>query len=290
MDILELFCSVDDFCQSFESGWKRQLVESSGRKRNRDGALCLSEVMTIIIRFHESNFRTFKHYYKDLLHGYQHCFPNLVSYNRFVELMPGALVPLSAYLMTRMGSVTGISFIDSTSIAVCKPKRISRNKVFQGIAKIGKSSMGWFYGFKLHLIVNEIGELLGLAITTGNVDDRVPVHKMAKNLFGKLFGDKGYISKKLFSELFEKGIHLITHQRDNMKNILIPIQDKILLRKRSIIETINDQLKNISQIEHSRHRSPNNFLVNLLAGIIAYTHQHKKPKISGLTTSKGLLS
>ena len=144
MDILELFCSVDDFCQSFESGWKCQLVESSGRKRSRDSALSLSEVMTIIIKFHQSNFRTFKHYYKNLLHGYRHCFPSLVSYNRFVELMPGALAPLSAYLMTRIGSVTGISFIDITPIAVCKSKRISRNKVFKGIARIGKSSMDWF--------------------------------------------------------------------------------------------------------------------------------------------------
>ena len=284
MDILALFCSVDDFCQSFEPEWRHRLLESLERQRNRESKLALSEVMTIIIKFHQSNFRTFKHYYSHLLQHYHGCFPNLVSYNRFVELMPSALVPLSVYLMTRLGTVTGISFVDSTTIAVCKPKRISRNKVFQGLAKLGKSSMGWFYGFKLHLIVNEIGELLGFTITPGNVDDRVPVPKMAKRLFGKLFGDKGYISKKLFSALFEKGIQLITHQRENMKNTLLPLQDKLLLRKRSIIETINDQLKNISQIEHSRHRSVTNFLVNLIAGIIAYTHQHKKPAISGLVS------
>jgi len=186
--------------------------------------------------------------------------------------------------MTRLGTATGISFVDSTAIAVCKPKRISSNKVFRGLAKIGKSSMGWFYGFKLHLIVSEVGELLGVLVTAGNVDDRVPVPKMSKRIFGKLFGDKGYISKKLFLELFEKGIQLITQQRENMKNTLLPLQDKLLLRKRSIIETINDQLKNISQIEHSRHRSPTNFLANLTAGLIAYTHQAKKPTITGLIT------
>jgi IS5 family transposase len=184
--------------------------------------------------------------------------------------------------------VTGISFIDSTRIAVCHPKRIKRNKVFADVAKLGKSTMGWFFGFKLHLIVNDQGEILALCITPGNVDDRQPVPGMTKELFGKLFGDKGYISQALFEELYAKGLQLITHIRKNMKNRLLPLAEKLLLRKRSLIETINDQLKNISQacpersrrIEHTRHRSVSNFMVNLLAGLVAYTHQEKKPALN----------
>ncbi len=139
--------------------------------------------------------------------------------------------------------------------------------------------MGWFFGFKLHLVVNDQGELLAFCVTPGNTDDRKPVPEMVKELFGKLFGDKGYISQELFEQLFEQGLQLITHIRKNMKNKLVPIVDKLLLRKRAIIETINDQLKNISQIEHTRHRSVTNCMVNLLAGLAAYTHQDKKPSI-----------
>jgi len=139
--------------------------------------------------------------------------------------------------------------------------------------------MGWFYGFKLHLIVNDMGELLAVHLTTANTDDRKPVDAMTKDLFGKLFGDKGYISQKLFESLYERGLELITNIRKNMKNSLMKLEDSLLLRKRFIIETINDQLKNISQIEHSRHRKPVNFAVNLIAGLIAYTYQPKKPSI-----------
>lgn len=153
--------------------------------------------------------------------------------------------------------------------------------------------MGWFFGFKLHLVINECGELLAVQLTPGNTDDRRPVTEMAKRLFGKLFGDKGYISSDLFDQLWNGGLQLVTHIRHNMKNALMPLIDKILLRKRSLIETVNDQLKNISQVEHTRHRSPVNFMVNLIAGLIAYTHQPKKPSLRlspYATDALGLLS
>lgn len=129
--------------------------------------------------------------------------------------------------------------------------------------------MGWFYGFKLHLLINDQGEMLALCLTHANIGDRKPVPHLARKLWGKLFGDKGDISQALFEHLFEHGLHLITPIRKNMKNRLMPLIDKLLVRKRAIIETINDQLKNISQIEHLRHRSTTNFLVNLVAGLIA---------------------
>lgn len=152
--------------------------------------------------------------------------------------------------------------------------------MLKGIAKKGRSSIGWFFGFKIHLVINERGEILSFAITPGNVDDRAPVSQLVKHsIFGKLFGDKGYISADLFKRLLEQGVELITRLRSNMKNHLMSWFDKLLLRKRCLIETVVDQLKNISQIERSRHRSVKNFIVNLLGGLIAYSLREKKPSI-----------
>lgn len=280
MSLLELFCDVDDFCKVISNWSERQLL---GRP-NRTGPkpkLSASEIMTIIIYFHMSHYRDFKAYYnKYVMKQLRSEFPKLVSYHRFVELMPMALLPLVLYLHSRFGPVTGIAFVDATPLPVCHNRRIGRHKVFAGLAARGKTSMGWFFGFKLHLVVSDQGELLAFYLTAGNVDDRQPVPKLAKRLFGKLFGDKGYISQPLADQLFEQNVQLITGIRKNMKNRLLPLMDKLLLRKRALIETINDQLKNISQIAHTRHRSVDNFLVNLIAGLIAYTFQPKKPALN----------
>ena len=260
---------------------EQRLLESSLKRRRRQGALCLSEVMTIIVGFHLSGYRTFKPYYlNDVLRYQRDYFPGLVSYNRFVELLQGSLVPLCCFLASRFGQCSGISFIDSTKISVCHNRRIGSHKVMAEFATRGKTSVDWFYGFKLHLVINDQGELLGVKITAGNVDDRDPVPELTRSLFGKLFGDRGYLSQPLFEQLWEQGVQLVTKVRKNMKNKLLPLFDKLLLRKRSIIETVNDQLKNISQIEHSRHRSPFNFFVNLIAGLVAYTFREKKPSLN----------
>jgi hypothetical protein len=279
MSLLELFVEVDDFYQAFER-WAAQQQLPGKAKRGPAPSLSASEVMTIIIHFHQQGYRDFKSFYQK--HVCKHLrseFPGLVSYGRFVELLPRIALLLCAYLQHRFGSCTGIAFVDSTPIAVCHNRRISRHKVFKDLAARGKNSMGWFYGFKLHLIVDAQGELLAVHLTPGNVDDRKPLPQMTKDLFGKLFGDKGYLSQALFEELYERGLELITSLRKNMRGQLMLLSDRLLLRKRFIIETITDQLKNISQIEHTRHRSPTNFAVNLLAGLIAYTHQPKKPSI-----------
>jgi len=280
-DIVALFCDVDDFCIIFEPQFNKWLIQDGSKKRTRKSNLILSEVMTITIWFHASGYRTFKDYYKkEVIPHLQWAFHHLVSYNRFVELMSQALFPLCCYLLTRKGKCSGISFIDSTPITVCHNRRIKSNKVFSDTAQRGKNSIGWFYGFKLHLIVNDQGELLAFRFTPGNVDDREPVPDIIKDLFGKLFGDRGYISQELFDLLFGQGIQLVTKLKKNMKNKLMPLFDKLMLRKRAIIETINDQLKNISQIEHSRHRSVVNFLVNIVSALIAYTHKEKKPSLN----------
>lgn len=280
MSLINLFCDVDDFCKMITS-WSESRLLGRPNKPGPKPKLFASEVMTIIIYFHISRYRDFKTYYtRYVMKHLRSEFPNLVSYNRFVELMPLTLLPLCLYLDTCMGEVTGISFIDATSLPVCHNRRIERHKVFAGLAARGKTSMGWFYGFKLHLVINERGELLAFYLSAGNMDDRVPVPKLAKGLFGKLFGDKGYISQALFDDLLERDVQLITAIRKNMKNRLMPLMDKLLLRKRAIIETVNDQLKNISQIAHTRHRSVDNFLVNVIAGLIAYSHQPSKPALN----------
>jgi len=278
--LLELFVHVDDFWLAFRPVWHEHLLTSGKRQRIRDSQLSESEIMTIVILFHQSHYRNFKAFYL----GYvcRHLkgeFPQLVSYKRFVTLMQRVGVPLFVYLQLCMGRCTGISFVDSTPLRVCHNRRIGRHRVFAGWAARGKTTMGWFYGFKLHLVVNEQGELIGVRLTPGNVDDRQPVPGLAKRLFGKLLGDKGYLSASLRDDLREQGVELITSLRRNMKPQLLPLQDKLWLRCRSIIETINDQLKNISQIEHSRHRSVDNFFVNLIAGLIAYCRRGKKPSV-----------
>ena len=207
-------------------------------------------------------------------------FPKRVSYNRFVELAQSVLVPLCAYLSTRRVTSKGISFVDSTPLRVCRNKRIPRHKGFRGTAQRGKTSMGWFYGFKLHLIIDDEGNSVSFFVSPGNLDDRKGLKEMIKYVKGKLFGDKGYISQALHEELWESGIQLITDVRRNMKKVILEEMDKILLLKRSVIETVNDQLKNISQIEHSRHRSITGFMVNVVCALIAYTWQPKKPSLN----------
>jgi hypothetical protein len=281
MSVDDLFCDVDDFCRLFLPAWHRQQLQHGERKRHRGSRMVLSEIMTILIHFHQSHYRNFKAFY--VLHVCRYlagAFPQRLSYNRLVAVIPTALVPLCIYLQTRKGPATGISFIDATSLVVCHNRRIHSHKVFKKIARRGKTSVGWFYGFKLHLAVNDSGELLAFQVTPGNTDDRKPVPHLVKGLTGKLFGDRGYISQKLVETLLEQDLQLITKLRKGMKNKLLPLADKLLLRKRALIETINDQLKNISQIEHTRHRSMINWMVNLLAGLVAYTHQPKKPSLN----------
>jgi hypothetical protein len=287
--LVELFVSVDDFCQAYRPELEKQLLRSGLIQRKRARALSMSEIMTIMILFHQSHYRNFKAYYCEyVLPQWRSEFPGLVSYTRFVDFIPSALLPLCAYFQqTCLGDCTGISFVDSTSIDVCLNQRIASHKVFAGLAERGKTSTGWFFGFKLHLVINDRGELLSMYLTPANVDDRKPVPHLVRKLFGKIFGDKGYISQPLYELLRQTfGVQLITKLKKNAKNHLpMTLIDRLLLRRRAIVESVIDQLKNISQIEHSRHRSVTNFLVNLMCGLIAYAHQPKKPSLGRETLS-----
>lgn len=278
--VTEIFYFVDEFCIHFKATIDGKLIGNVPKRKPR---MSDSEVITIMILFHMGGFRDIKHFY--LFYVRQHLqneFPDTVSYNRFTELMQSTVLPMTIFLKSCcLGKCTGISYIDSTPIRVCKNKRIKRNKVFRDVATVGKSTMGWFYGFKLHLIINDKGEILNFIITQASVDDRQPLknEKFIEVVKGKLYGDKGYISQQLSQILFVDGIQLITGIRNKMKNCLMELKDKILLRKRSVIETVNDELKNMCQVEHSRHRSFGNFITNLISGLIAYCFFPKKPAI-----------
>lgn len=281
MSLLELFCNIDDFWQIYEPVWQETLL-TNGQQRRRESRMSMSEMMTLVVYFHQKRYRDFKTYYTEyVMTDLQGEFPSLLSYNRFVQLIPRILVALCAYLRHCYGQTRGIAFIDSTALAVCHNRRIQQHRVFEGSAQRGRTSVDWFFGFKLHLVVNDCGDLLSCCVTPGNTDDRRPVPKLVQHLFGKVFGDKGYLSKPLAEQLMEDyAVELVTKVRSNMKAVVQDEFDRFLLRKRAIVESIYDQLKNISQIEHTRHRSLTGFMSNLLAGLIAYCHQPKKPSLN----------
>ena len=282
--ITEIFFMADDFCKFFDAMMEKYTLQAQGkRKYHREGSLSKSEVMVIMILFHNSGYRCLKHFYLEHVSKHlRHLFPRPVSYNRFVELEKEVAVPLALFIKkVLLGKCTGISFVDSTPLRVCKNQRIHMHRTFKGIAQRGKCSMGWFFGFKLHLLCNERGELLNFMITPGDIDDRKPLDykPFVEFLYGKLVGDKGYIGRELFHRLFVDGIQLVTKLKSNMKGGIMTMSDRLLTRKRAIIETINDELKNIAQVEHSRHRSVDNFVVNVLGALAAYCFFPKKPAI-----------
>lgn len=278
--ITEIFCDIDDFCKDFLHWQSSKTLPLPNRKRSKECRLAISEIVTITIIFHLSHYRTFKDfYYECVLQDLLTHFPNAVSYNRFVELQASVITILLAYLSSKKGKETGMYIVDSTPLRVCNNRRIFRHKVFAGIAKRSKHSMGWFFGFKLHLIINNRGELIKFCLTNANIDDRKPLKALCRNLKGIIAGDKGYIGKKGEIDLAKQGLRLITKTKKNMKEKALSILDKYFLAKRGIVETVIDQLKALCQIEHTRHRSPVNFISNVLAALAAYTLRPRKPSI-----------
>jgi len=282
--LIEIFTTVDDFFIQFSSEINRLSIKCGNKSlRNRSTKLSTSEMMTIYISFHLSNYKNFKAYYNEYVKVYwKEHFPNLVSYERFNALQKRLILPFIVFLKyCCLGKCRGISFIDSTVLKVCHIKREKQHKVFKGIAKKAKGTMGWFFGFKLHLIINDRGELLSFYLSRANTDDRNRkiINCLVQSIFGKLFGDRGYISKVLAEYLWNDGIRLIYKTRKNMKEQNLSDVDRILLRKRALIESVNDELKNICSIEHTRHRSLKGFLNNLLAGLCAYHFLPKKPSL-----------
>ena len=285
--VTEIFCIIDEFDKNLSSELSKNLqlpspATEGKRRRNRSGRMSDSEIMTILVCYHFGTYRNFKEYYLNCVKGYlRREFPDAVSYGRFVELMPRVFHGLMLFMcLQAFGRCSGITFVDSTMIPVCNNLRRHFNKVFAGLAKSGKGTMGWCHGFKLHLMCNDSGEIITFCLTAANVDDRDKRvwSVFAKHLFGKVFADRGYIKQELFESLFDRSIHLVHGIKANMKNKLMPMWDKIMLRKRYIIECINDLLKNKANLVHSRHRSVHNFIMNICSALTAYCFFENKPE------------
>jgi hypothetical protein len=260
---------VDNFCKIFNE-WEKAKLLPSNKIRHRAGSLSLAELLSIVLYFYLSPCKDFKNYYLYFLPAKYPDYFKLVGYSRIIQLWPSLVLPLVILMHQLKGETTGIYFIDSTKLQICHNKRTSSNKVFGKKARMGKSSYGWFMGYKLHLIINNKGEIMAIKITKGNKSDLSCVSALTQGLQGKLFGDKGYISKDLFDKLMHRDLRLFTGIRKDMKNHLLELEDKILLRKRTLIESVFNVLKNRMHLEHTRHRSPLNFLVHILACIISY--------------------
>lgn len=278
-----IFYYTDEFCKFFEKEAQKHMLPDNAMKPF-ESKMNLSEIMTIMIYWHQSGYKNFKEFYtKEVLVHLRREFPHAVSYSRFVELMSYACLPLFVFAKCLGAECTGTSFIDSTKLSVCNNKRIYGHKVFKDFAKRGKTSMGWFFGFKLHLIVDEFRNIIDFALTGGNVDDRnhSMIDRLVKKVKGLLIGDKGYIG--LFEHLYAQGIKIVHGLRSNMKNKLISLEEKELLRRRpSIIETTIGFLKNHLSLEHSRHRSPVNFMCHIFSCIISYAFFNAQEKLKPL--------
>jgi len=286
LKLIEIFCNCDDFCQQYGDEIESKFLPQPllfGKNPKVPCGLCTSEMLCIEIFYHLQGSKCFKYYYRYFVEEHlKSYFPGLVSYNRFVQLKPRLLLYLFIFILAyRLGRQTGIYYIDSGKLVVCHNLRIHSHKVFDGLAKRGKTSTGWFFGLKLHLVINQFGEIVSFYITPGNVaDNNLKLGlKLCKELCGKIFGDKGYISNKLTQKLAGQNLHLITKVKRNMKNKLVSLGDSRLLDKRGVIESVIDILKNICNIEHSRHRSPANAFVSILAGLTAYSFFEHKPSI-----------
>ena len=276
MDLVIIFCEVDDFCKSYENNaQKMNLLGSSTIKRKPCG-MELSEILTVLIygALLSDQFKHFKAFYKYNCAELKSAFPGLLSYERMIELRQEVVFPMMQFLLSKLSPCTGKSYIDSTPMKACHPKRTGSHSVVKNIASVGKTSNGWFYGTKLHLVVTSLGEIVNFKLTPGNIADnnKKVLRDLVRKIWGKLFGDKGYIvGQETRKELHEQGVELIHNIRSNMQNRLLSAQDKADLRKRAnVSEGAFSKLKMHLSLEHTRHRSLFGFLAHVVSILIAY--------------------
>jgi hypothetical protein len=274
MDLTAIFCLCDDFYKSIVSEIRPEQTFIFKKQYDVDlipnSRMTIPEIMTIILRFHLSGYHDLKHFFLFVSIYWRHYFPQIVSYSRFIELLPSAAFFLNALLVSLLGKPEGDIYIDSSAIAVCKNKRIYNHKVFRNLAQRGKTSIGWFFGFKIHLVINSAGEILNFAISPGNTHDLNGARSVLEGFSGTIFGDKGYIGKDFFEEMLKKGIKIVTSIRASMRPQIMSLAESESLSRRSLIESVFNVLKNSCRMEHSRHRSPKNFMSNLLGSLCAY--------------------
>lgn len=281
--VIEIFCTTDDFCKQNETTMNQHLLSVPSPQSVNVPALSESEMITLLILYHHSGYKCFKYYYKEtVLKELQSYFPKAPCYARFVALIPRTFLHLFVMVNTFVtGRKVHLYYADSKQLPVCHNRRIYSHKVFSGLAQRAKSSTGWFYGFKLFLVVNPMGEIIRALTVPANIADNNEnmLEKLFKGFHGKVFADRGFITQKGFAKLFSAGLKLITGIRRNMKNKLMDMQEKLLLKKRGMIESIHDILMTICDIDHTRHRSPVNAFTHLYAGLAAYSFLERKPSI-----------
>lgn len=279
-DFTAIYCLIDDIIKNYDQSLTT--IASSKKKVGPKNSLNTSEVITILIGFYQSSSDCFKNYYKNIILPYHQNDFRLVTYEHFTKLIGEVLPFLTLVLNNLFDKCNGLSFLDSTTIAVCENYRIYSHKVFTGFAARSKTNKGWFYGMKLHLIINAAGGIVKASFSSGNKDDRKHFRSMTEGIFGKVFGDRGYLSKELFNDLWDQDIQLITGLKKGMKNILMSITDKLLLLKRVLIETVIGRIKLLNKFEHSRHRSPINAFSHMIACLVNYQLLPGKPSIKNL--------
>ena len=284
--LIEIYFHVDEFCKQNRDFLFKLLKENGAYKKKHGSTLTLSEVITILIFFHYSGYKDFKSYYLQMVcKQLKRDFPHLVSYSRFVELIPRALLVMSLLLKSRCGqsAPTGIYYMDSSSLAVCHSKRVHQHRTFKGLADWGKTSVGWFYGFKYHLLINHKGELLRFYFSKASCSDTNAkiLYFLTRYLKGSVFADKGYLmsaAKKHFVE--QEGLKVITKQRKNAKQaVAIDSYESTCLHRRGLIESVIALHKQVATIEHTRHRSPVNAFTHMLAALVAYSFYPQKPSV-----------
>ena len=281
--LIQIFVTVHDFIQPFEAALINRSLTDNQRQLTRQPDLSASEIITLLVYYHHSGYRNFQYYYERLVLAHMKTyFPHLVSYSRFIELLPRQFASLQALarFLSSTNQHTGCYFIDSKKLPVCHNKRIHSHQVFAGLAGRGVSSTGWFYGLKLHLVINELGQIVNFCFTAANVADQNPkvLRQLLTGLQGRCYGDKGYLTK-LFEEFYSQGLRLVTKLKRTMKNQLVELDDKLRLKKRALIESVNDILMSVQDIDHTRHRSPINALVHSLAGLVGYHFYETKPSV-----------
>ncbi|MCB9227561.1 MAG: IS982 family transposase [Chitinophagales bacterium] len=293
--VIEIFCELDDWCQIYERylSISNKLALTTKPPPIACG-LSISEIMSILVYYQLSHSKTFKHFYMDIvLEDMKNYFPKAPSYCQFVKLIDRALIPLATFLLKQGAKhKKGFYYADSKQLKVCHILREYQHKVFKQHATKGKSSTGWFFGFKLHLVINLYGEIVKFCFTPAHVADNnfdLMTHFL-KDLQGKIYADKGYLSSKAWHELRNNGVQIITKLRKNMKNKLMDLQDKLFLLKRGLIESVFNVLTTVCDLEHSRHRNPINAFTHMVGSLVGYHFLDKKPKIRLHNKANSLLS
>jgi hypothetical protein len=277
-----LFCTIDDFFQKNEAIYWQYLKQENPKVRQRSGVLCLSEIIFIAVWYKNSQLHHFKAFYGMIQRFYYKLFNALSSYQRMVHLINQHQLALQALHISLTSSAqTACAWVDSTTLPVCKNQRIQRHKSLKKIATRAKSSMGWFYGCKLHVLVDAQGQFIQTQLSNGHTSDIKILPKLAQGYIGKIFGDRGYISETLKEKLVKQDIELITYHRKNMRPVKLSSEDEMMLRQRNKIETIFSLLKQQYNLVSSRHRSISGYLAGIYASLCAYQIcHHNKPQFT----------